>query len=222
MRKAILAPSIMCADMMNIARDIKALEEEGIQILHIDVMDGVFVPNLALGVELIRQLGRITAIPLDLHLMVKDADMKLDWFPLREGDYVSIHPEACVHVQRALSALRAKGVHPGLSLNPSTPLEVLRYVLDDVDYINIMAVNPGFAGLPLIPASLKKTADLRHYLDSTGHENILIEIDGHVSPINGPKMRDAGADILVGGASSVFVKGQSIKDSISAMRRSLE
>ncbi len=222
MSKMILAPSMMCADMMNTERDVRILEEEGIQLLHIDVMDGEFVPNLAIGLEWIRSLGRLTELPLDIHLMVTRAEMKLDWIPIREGDWVSIHPEACVHVQRGLSTIRKRGAHPGLSLNPSTGLDGLRYLLDDIDYVNIMSVNPGFSGQPLLPASLEKVRDLKKMLAETGHENILIEMDGHVSPTDAPKMLDAGATILVGGNSSVFIKGQSIRDSIRIMNQSVK
>lgn len=219
MAKTILAPSMMCADQMNIARDVKALEEAGITLLHIDVMDGTFVPNLALGMDFIRQLGKITALPMDIHLMVKDADMKLDFVPFRKGDFVSIHPEACVHVQRALCAIRKRGAHPGLSLNPSTPLSYAEYILDDLEYINIMTVNPGFAGQPLIPSTLRKAAELKKMLNETGHSSILIEMDGHVSPADAPRMMAAGADILVGGSSSVFIKGRDLKENIADMMR---
>ena len=222
MKRMILAPSMMCADMMNVERDLRALEEEGIELLHIDVMDGQFVPNIALGLDWIRQLGRITAVPFDIHLMVTDADMKLDWIPFRKGDFVSLHPEACVHVQRALSTLRKKGVHPGLSLNPSTGLSVLEYLLDDLDYVNIMSVNPGFAGQPLIPACLKKVSDLKQMLEDHGRGDILIEMDGHVSPETAPKMLEAGATILVGGTGSVFAKGRSLKENIRIMKKLVE
>ena len=221
MSRMILAPSMMCADMMNIERDVRILEDEGIELLHIDVMDGEFVPNIAIGFEWIRHLGRLTAIPLDIHLMVTRAEMKLDWIPIREGDWVSLHPETCVHVQRGLSDIRKRGAHPGLSLNPATDLNVLKYLLDDIDYVNIMSVNPGFSGQPLLPACLQKVRDLKQMLTDTGHENILIGMDGHVSPTDAPKMLDAGAMILVGGNSSVFIKGQSIKDSIRIMRESV-
>ena len=219
MSRMILAPSMMCTDMMNVEKSLRIFEEEGIELLHIDVMDGEFVPNLALGLDWIRQLGRITAIPFDIHLMVTDADMKLDWIPFREGDFVSLHPEACVHVQRALTALRSKGVHPGLSLNPPTGLSVLEYLLDDIDYVNVMSVNPGFAGQPLIPSALKKAGDLKRMLEKNGREDILIEMDGHVSPETAPKMLEAGATILVGGTASVFIKGHSLQENIRAMRK---
>ena len=221
MRPAMISPSVMCADICSLRNTLDIFSASGIEYLHFDIMDGSFAPNFALGTDYCRQLHRVTPIPLDMHLMVERPEEKLGWFDIREGDLVSVHVEATRHLQRTLVQIRAKGAKAMAVLNPATPLEYLRYVLDDVDGIVIMSVNPGFAGQKLVPAALGKIADLRRMLDETGHSDILIEVDGNVSLENATKMRRAGADIFVAGTASIFRDGHVTAERIEALRQAI-
>lgn len=217
MKKAI-SPSIMCADFFALEKTIRAFEKTGIEYIHVDVMDGVFVPNFTLGTDFIKRLKAATAIPLDIHLMIEEPEKKLDWFAFGEGDYVSIHAEATKHLQRALAAIRARGAKPMVAINPATPLSAIEEVLPDVDAVLVMTVNPGFAGQRLIPATLDKIRRLREMLDARGYGSVEIEVDGNVSIENAKLMRAAGADIFVAGTSSVFVKGEALETGIQKLR----
>ncbi|MBQ8577110.1 MAG: ribulose-phosphate 3-epimerase [Clostridia bacterium] len=202
-----ISPSMMCADEDGLSVLLDMFEENGIEHLHMDIMDGVFVNNFTLGTDDCRRMRRRTAIPLDLHLMITEPEKKLAWFDIQPGEMVSVHVEATCHLQKALAEIRARGAHPVAALNPATPLSVLDYVLDDLDGVLIMTVNPGFAGQKLIPATLGKIADCRRYLDDRGYGHVRIEVDGNVSIPNAEKMRAAGADIFVAGTSSIFCDG---------------
>ncbi len=207
MNKAIISPSIMCLPPWNNGQDtIKQMEGLGISLLHADVMDGVFVPNFMLGTDSIKHLRRLTSIPLDIHLMIENPEEKLPWFDIRENEYVSIHAESTRHLQKALARVREYGARPMVALNPATPLVMIEDVLDDVDAVLLMSVNPGFAGQKLVPHVIDKIARLREMLDTNGKSDVLIEVDGNVSFENAVKMRAAGADIFVAGTSSLFAK----------------
>lgn len=219
--KKMISPSMMCADFLNLGNDIRDMEACGIEYLHIDIMDGVFVPNFTLGTDYIKKLHKASSIPLDLHLMVSDVDNKLNWFEFGEGDYVAIHAEACTHIQRALALIRSKGAKAMLALNPATSLNVLDEILPDLDGILIMTVNPGYAGQKLIPQTLEKIARLRNYLDSNGYGHIDIEVDGNVSFENARKMSDAGANIFVAGSSSMFMPGVPLPEGIAKLREAI-
>ncbi len=216
--KKMISPSLMCADFLNLGEELNALETHGIEYLHIDLMDGVFVQNYTLGTDFVKKVKEACKIPLDLHLMIEEPERKLPWFTFGEGDYVSIHYEACKHVQAALAAIRARGAKPMLAINPGTPLSVLDEVLPDVDGILVMTVNPGFAGQKLIPQTLDKIRRLRAELDEKGYHSVDIECDGNVSFENARKMSDAGANIFVAGTSSIYAKGQSFEENIKALR----
>ena len=218
---ALISPSLMCADFLRLGDELKKLEEHGIEYLHIDIMDGEFVPNFQLGTDFIKQLKRGTSIPLDIHMMVKEPEKKLDWIPFGEGDYVSVHYEACTHLQRALSMIRARGGKTMLALNPGTPLCVLEEVLPDLDAVLIMTVNPGFAGQKLIPSTLDKIRRLRAYLDANGYGHVEIECDGNVSFENARRMREAGANIFVAGTSSIYAKTGSFEENIQKLREAI-
>ena len=218
---ALISPSLMCADFLRLGDELKKLEEHGIEYLHIDIMDGEFVPNFQLGTDFIKQLKRGTSIPLDIHMMVKEPEKKLDWIPFGEGDYVSVHYEACTHLQRALSMIRARGGKTMLALNPGTPLCVLEEVLPDLDAVLIMTVNPGFAGQKLIPSTLDKIRRLRAYLDANGYGHVEIECDGNVSFENARRMREAGANIFVAGTSSIYAKTGSFEENIQRLREAI-
>lgn len=153
-----LSPSMMCCDFLNMGKQLRDLESADVELLHIDVMDGSFVPNFALGTDFAHQLKKATHLPLDIHLMIESPERYLDAFPIGEGDYVSIHHETTRHLQRVLQAVRNKGAHPLLALNPATPVELAIDVLDDIDGLLIMTVNPGFAGQKMVPHSIEKIA----------------------------------------------------------------
>lgn len=216
-----LSPSMMCADPTKLVETVRLFEECGIEYLHIDIMDGVFVKNFTLGTDYCRALRKITSIPLDIHLMITEPEWKIDWFEPRPGDFVSIHAESTCHLGRALAKVREYGAKAMAALNPATPLTALDYVLDDIEGVLIMTVNPGFAGQKLIPAMLKKITDTRAYLDSRGYKHVSIEVDGNVSFENAEKMSRAGADIFVCGSSSVFAAGD-IRENILKTRKHTE
>ena len=205
--KSKLSPSMMCADLFDLPQTLDTFAENGIEYLHIDVMDGHFVNNLCLGTDFCRQLRGRTDIPLDLHLMITEPEKKLDWFDIRPGDLVSVHAESTPHLWRAVSAIRERGAAPMVALNPATPLSALDCLWEELSGVLIMTVNPGFAGQKLIPAMLDKIAACRRYLDSIGHTETEIEVDGNVSFAHAEAMRSCGASIFVGGTSSVFAPG---------------
>lgn len=222
MNSILLAPSVMCISPWRGTEEIlEELQQENIDLLHADVMDGEFVPNLMLGTEAIRHLRAASKIPLDIHLMLERPEEKLAWFNIQPGEFVSVHVESTQHLQRALNQVRGYGAHPMAALNPATPLCMLEEVLDDIDGVLLMTVNPGFAGQKLVPQTLKKISRLRNMLDHLGYQDLRIEVDGNVSFENAVKMRAAGADIFVGGTSSIFQQGASISSNIRRLRACL-
>lgn len=219
MNKSQLSPSMMCVPAwQDVSGIISELQQCGVEWLHADVMDGHFVPNMMLGTDSIKQLRKISPIPLDLHMMIENPDDKLDWFDIQPGEFVSIHVETTKHLQRVLAKVRSYGAHPMVALNPATPLCMIEDVLTDVDGVLIMTVNPGFAGQKLVPQTLDKIARLRNMLDEAGREEVRIEVDGNVSFENAVKMRAAGADIFVCGTSSIFTKTGTITENTAKLR----
>ena len=213
-----IAPSIMCAPMFELPKYVAEMEEHNIELVHIDIMDGSFVQNYTLGTNFVKELKDKTNIPLDIHLMIEEPEKKLQWFEFGEGDYVSVHFEATRHLQKALAAIRARGAKAMVAINPATPISSLDSVLDDIDAVLVMTVNPGFAGQKLVQSTLKKIKNLREYLDNAGYEHIEIEVDGNVSFENAKLMREAGANIFVCGTSSVYAKGASVEENIKKFR----
>ena len=215
-----IAPSVMCADLCNLEADIRELETAGIDMLHFDLMDAHFVPNMPIGLVLIQQLRARTNAAFDIHLMVENNDFFVDAVAEIGVQQIAVHVESATHLDRTLSLIQAHNIKAGAALNPATPLAALDYVLDRLDFVLIMTVNPGFAGQKVVPATLRKIAECRAFLDERGID-LPIEVDGNVSFENIPKMVSAGADILVGGTSSVFHKSGSRAENIQQAQQAI-
>lgn len=204
MREAKISASMMCANLVDLKETIRVFEQERISYLHIDVMDGDFVPNFGLGADYIRGLRELTAIPLDLHLMIRNPEYKYRWLGVRESDTVSIHYESTQQIQRALDWLEPFGCRRFLAINPATPVCILEEVLDYIDGINLLMVNPGFAGQKIVPSTLRKMEKLRDFLRANGREDIEVEVDGNITEEYARTLRQSGAGMFVAGSSSIF------------------
>lgn len=200
---AIIAPSILSADFGRLADEIKDVDEGGCDWIHIDVMDGRYVPNLTIGPLIVEACRKATKKPLDVHLMIVEPDRWIDAFVDAGADGVTIHQEACPHLQRALAVIRAKGKRAGVSLNPSTPEETLKYVLGDLDLVLVMSVNPGFGGQKFLETQVEKVRRVRRMLDDAGNTKCIIEVDGGIGVKNAGALGAAGAEALVAG-SAIF------------------
>jgi ribulose-phosphate 3-epimerase len=201
----ILAPSVLAADLGQLAAQVQAAERGGAALVHVDVMDGRFVPNISLGPAVVASLRRATALPIDAHLMVESAELYLDAFVDAGAASVSVHLEAVRHLQRALAQLKGRGVRAGVALNPSTPIATLEEILPEADYVLLMSVNPGFAGQTFLPPVLDKIRRLRRLLDERGLP-ARIQVDGGVHLGNIRTVVQAGAEIIVAGAAA-FANG---------------
>ncbi len=199
-----ISASMMCSDLIDLKETLKVFEDEGVEYLHIDMMDGTFVPNFGLGVDYIRGLRKLTNIPLDLHLMIKDPEYKFQWIGIKDTDIVSIHYESTFQVQRALDYLKPYGCKRFLAINPATPVYVLEEVLDYIDGINLLMVNPGFAGQQIVPSTIKKAKRVMDFLKQERREDIIVEVDGNITPENGKTLKTIGASLFVCGSSSIF------------------
>lgn len=197
-----IAPSLLSADFGRLAEEVRAVEAAGADWIHLDVMDGRFVPNLTIGPLVVRAVKEATALPLDVHLMIVEPEKYVAEFVKAGADVVSVHVEASPHLHRTLQQIRAAGAKAGVVLNPHTSEEAIRYVLGDVDLVLVMSVNPGFGGQSFIPSVLPKIAAIRRALDALGRE-VGLEVDGGVTPGNAGDIIAAGADVLVAG-SAVF------------------
>ncbi len=208
-----IAPSILAADFGNLKNEVMALEKAGADMIHIDVMDGHYVPNLTFGPAIVRLIRSYTNLPLDVHLMVDNPETMLNWFIPAGADILTVHAETCKHLDATLNTIKERGCKVGVSLNPATNENVLAYVLDKLDQILVMSVNPGFGGQSFIAEQLKKIAKIKSLI---GSRNIQIEVDGGINPLTAAECVAAGADILVAG-TSVFAS-KDYRKNIDALR----
>jgi len=216
-----ISASMMCADFLNLRENLKELEQAGIEYLHFDIMDGAFVPNYTMGPCVLEQVRAQTSLPFDFHLMVERPEDKLPFFRIEKGDAVSVHYESTHHIQRLLCKIRELGAHPGIAINPGTPVDVVREVLDDVDFVLVMTVNPGYAGQKLVPHCLEKITQLQDLLKQKHREDVRIEVDGNVSFEQAPRMRRAGADVFVAGTSGLFRKDMTLAQAARRLRNAI-
>ncbi len=201
-KKLLISPSILSADFSRLGEEIKSVQEAGADWIHIDVMDGHFVPNITIGPMIVAAAKKTAKIPLDVHLMISNPDRYIDEFHAAGADVLTVHVEVSPHLHRTLGYIRDKGMKAGVALNPSTNPDTIKYVLSQLDVIMIMTVNPGFGGQSFISAMLPKIAAIKEMVDQSGAD-ILIEIDGGVSPTTAPALAKVGADVFVAG-SAVF------------------
>ena len=214
----IIAPSILSADFARLAEEIAAIEEGGANWVHVDVMDGHFVPNITIGLPVVKALRKVTELPLDVHLMIDNADQYAEEFVASGASCVSVHIEACTHLHRTLEVIRQGGALAGVSLNPGTPIEWVEPVLPHVDFLLLMTVNPGFGGQKFIPSVLHKIRKARKMIEELDLD-IQIQVDGGINSENISEAFEAGARNFVAG-SAVFKK-PSYKDAISALREGI-
>lgn len=195
-----IAPSILSADFSKLGMDIMDVERGGADIIHVDVMDGHFVPNITIGPLVVESIRPITKLPLDCHLMIENPDQYIEAFAKAGADYITVHVEACRHLHRTIQLIKSFGVKPGVVLNPATPVSVLEHVLEEIDMVLLMSVNPGFGGQKFIPSVLTKIKQLREMIDQKGL-NVEIEVDGGVNEETAKLCSEAGATVLVAGSA---------------------
>jgi len=215
-----LAASIVCADMLRLGEEIDRLNKAAIDYIHFDVMDGVFVPRYGLHPEILTAIRSRTMIPLEVHMMVQNAEAYIDTFAIAGATHFTVHAETTSHLHRVIKKIGMAGMTAGVALNPATSLDTLEYVLDDIGLVMLMAINPGIVGHRLIPQMMDKIRELKNRLSD--HENILIGVDGGVTPESAPEMLAAGANLLVCGTSTIFKPDAPVDRKIQELRHHLD
>ena len=210
-----LAPSILSADFARLLEDVKKVEKAGCEYLHIDVMDGLFVPNITLGPGIVKSLRKDVNMVFDAHLMIENPDNYIKEFADAGCDIIVVHQEACTHLHRTIQNIKSHGIKAGVALNPATPIETIKYVLQDVDMVLLMSVNPGFGGQSYIPVVTEKIKELKALIDEMNLD-IDIEVDGGVKPSNIAEVVNAGANVIVAG-SAIFNAGN-IDEAVKSLR----
>ena len=196
-----VSPSILSADFSEFGSEIKKMEQAGADMIHIDVMDGHFVPNISLGMPVIKQIRKVTDLPFDVHLMIENPDKYIDAFRAAGADIITVHQEACVHLHRVVQMIKKSGAKAGVALNPMTDVETLKYILPDIDMVLIMSVNPGFGGQSYIPVITRKIKEMRELCIREGYPDMDIEVDGGVDRKTYVDVVAAGANVLVAGSA---------------------
>jgi ribulose-phosphate 3-epimerase len=217
-KSVIIAPSLLASDFARLGEEARAVVEAGADWLHIDVMDGHFVPNITLGPDIVKALRPHVSVPFDVHLMIAPVDPYIEAFREAGADLISVHPESGPHLNRTLQRIRSLGAKAGVVFNPSTSPEVIRYMMDDIDLLLVMSINPGFGGQSFMPSQLRKIEALRAMADAAGRPDMIIEVDGGVNAATARQCIDAGANALVAG-TAVFKGGPAAyADNIRALR----
>ena len=214
-----IAPSILAADFSRLGEQVKAAEEAGADYIHIDVMDGHFVPNITIGPLIVQACKRVTKLPLDVHLMISDPERYLETFAEAGADILTLHAEATPHVHRALQVVRESGTRAGLAVNPVTPLEIVKEALPYLDLALVMSVNPGFGGQKFIEATIRRLRTVRGWIDEI-NPNCELEVDGGIDKSTAPRVANAGASVLVAG-SAIFSGMDSVQENIAALKESV-
>jgi ribulose-phosphate 3-epimerase len=217
--KILIAPSILSADFSDLKNEIKKVEDAGADWIHVDVMDGRFVPNITIGAPVVKCIKEVTSLPLDVHLMIVEPEKHVEDFAKAGARVITVHAEACTHLHRTLTYIKDLGCKAGVSFNPHTSIESLKYVLEIVDLVLIMTVNPGFGGQSFISSVVPKISEVKKMFDENNLSGKHIEVDGGINVKTAPIVRSAGANVLVAGNAIYSLKQQSeIKDVISKMR----
>lgn len=214
----LIAPSILSADFTRLGEEIAIAQKGGADWIHVDVMDGHFVPNLTIGAPVVKSIRKTTTLPLDVHLMIEDPDKYLEDFAKAGADFITVHAEACTHLHRTLSYIKELGKKAGVALNPATGTDVLKYVIDHVDLVLIMSVNPGFGGQKFIENVIPKISQVKEMFEQNGKKDLYLSVDGGINFDTAPRVVRAGANVLVAG--NTIYGSKSVSESISKLRQS--